>query len=381
MGDSGLASAPAGAAPQPAGLLHPGQVDSVGQRIATGRQVADSEIIIRSMCCGVLFAVGIAMLRGGRGSLVGQTGALFCLATCGFVVHTCSRLAETLGPVRHLAWLLSSGGTAYFWLFAMAIFDDRPFTWKHLLPPLLMTGIAIIGRILGPAAQIGTETVHNLFEVVLVLHIVMLIRQRADGDLIEARRSFRVPFLLAVALFCVILSAVDVALTLGVRHPGIKLGQAIALLIMSALGAWALLPISAGLADETAAAAAASAEPADAPGLARLQALLDDAAFWRQPGLTLADTARRLAIPEYRLRRLISQQLGFRNFPDLVNAQRIAQAKALLADPAQADERISAIAFDLGYASLGPFNRAFRAVTSMTPREWRQHQNQSLSAG
>ena len=31
-----------------------------------------------------------------------------------------------------------------------------------------------------------------------------------------------------------------------------------------------------------------------------------------------------------------------------------------------------AIAFDLGYGSLGPFNRAFRAATEVTPTEWRR---------
>jgi AraC-like DNA-binding protein len=101
---------------------------------------------------------------------------------------------------------------------------------------------------------------------------------------------------------------------------------------------------------------------------------MDNGEFWRQPSLTLAETAKRLALPEYRLRRLINQHLEFRNFPDLVNAQRIAQAKQLLADPEQDSEQISSIAFDLGFASLGPFNRAFKAATNLSPREWRHQQ-------
>jgi len=38
---------------------------------------------------------------------------------------------------------------------------------------------------------------------------------------------------------------------------------------------------------------------------------------------------------------------------------------------------VAAIAFDLGYGSLGPFNRAFRAATGATPTEWRR---QALAA-
>ena len=73
-----------------------------------------------------------------------------------------------------------------------------------------------------------------------------------------------------------------------------------------------------------------------------------------------------------RLRRLINGGLGHRNFADFVGAHRIAAARAALADPANARASISALAFDLGYASLGPFNRAFKDATGQTPSEWRQ---------
>ena len=33
---------------------------------------------------------------------------------------------------------------------------------------------------------------------------------------------------------------------------------------------------------------------------------------------------------------------------------------------------MATIAFDLGYGSLGPFNRAFRAATGAAPTEWRR---------
>ena len=64
--------------------------------------------------------------------------------------------------------------------------------------------------------------------------------------------------------------------------------------------------------------------------------------------------------------------LGFRNFAAFVNARRIDAAKARLADPTQARESVSTIAFDLGFGSLGPFNRAFKEVTGQTPTEWRR---------
>ena len=93
---------------------------------------------------------------------------------------------------------------------------------------------------------------------------------------------------------------------------------------------------------------------------------------WRQEGLTIGEVARRLDEPEHRLRRLINRRLGHRNFADFVNSFRIAAAKSRLADPGEARTTVATIAFDLGYGSLGPFNRAFRAATGATPTEWRR---------
>ena len=79
-----------------------------------------------------------------------------------------------------------------------------------------------------------------------------------------------------------------------------------------------------------------------------------------------------MSIPEYRLRRLINQQLGYRNFNVFLNNHRIEEAKAALADPSQAEVPVITIAMDAGFQSLGPFNRAFKATTGVTPTEYRR---------
>ena len=82
--------------------------------------------------------------------------------------------------------------------------------------------------------------------------------------------------------------------------------------------------------------------------------------------MVLAGTTAAAALvgaPEHRLRKLINGTLGHRNFADYVNGRRIEAAKVALADPEQALKSVSTIAYELGFASLGPFNRAFRAAT------------------
>ena len=103
-----------------------------------------------------------------------------------------------------------------------------------------------------------------------------------------------------------------------------------------------------------------------------LMRLMADERIYRHDNLTIGALAAKLKVPEYRLRRLINQRLGYRNFNVFLNNHRIEEAKAALADPAQAKVPVITIAMDAGFQSLGPFNRAFKATTGVTPTEYRR---------
>jgi AraC-like DNA-binding protein len=96
------------------------------------------------------------------------------------------------------------------------------------------------------------------------------------------------------------------------------------------------------------------------------------AGVYRTPGLSITGLAHRLDTPEHRLRALINQRLGHRNFSAFLNRYRIDEAKALLADRDKVDLPVLTVAMDLGYNSLPPFNRAFRAETGTTPSDYRR---------
>jgi AraC-like DNA-binding protein len=112
------------------------------------------------------------------------------------------------------------------------------------------------------------------------------------------------------------------------------------------------------------------------------QKLLDsmDAGYYRQTGLTIRQLADKLRYPEHQLRRLINGHLRYRNFSAFLNSYRIGEARAKLVDPESVRLPVLTIALDLGYASLGPFNRAFKAMTGMTPSEYRQSAAGRISA-
>ena len=92
---------------------------------------------------------------------------------------------------------------------------------------------------------------------------------------------------------------------------------------------------------------------------------------YRDGELTVASLAARLAMPEYRLRKLIHEELGYRNFNALLHEYRIAEACQDLANPAKNTLPILTIALTVGYNSINPFNRAFRDTRGMTPSAYR----------
>jgi AraC-like DNA-binding protein len=105
--------------------------------------------------------------------------------------------------------------------------------------------------------------------------------------------------------------------------------------------------------------------------VAAVQRAFADQHVYRDGDLTIASLAAKLAMPEYRLRKLIHEQLGYRNFNALLHDYRIAAACRDLADTTKNSLPILTIALTVGYNSINPFNRAFRDTKGMTPSAYR----------
>jgi AraC-like DNA-binding protein len=55
-----------------------------------------------------------------------------------------------------------------------------------------------------------------------------------------------------------------------------------------------------------------------------------------------------------------------------MNSFRLDEAKTALADPQRRALPVLTIALDAGFQSIGPFNRAFKDATGLTPTEYRR---------
>ena len=116
--------------------------------------------------------------------------------------------------------------------------------------------------------------------------------------------------------------------------------------------------------------AAAPPRPEDARLARALQHQLQVLQAYREPELKVADLARRIGTAEHKLSRVITQVLGEKNFNRMLNRHRIELACRMLAEP-DSKRSILDISGECGFASLGPFNRAFKAAMACTPSDYR----------
>ncbi len=197
-------------------------------------------------------------------------------------------------------------------------------------------------------------------------------------DLVEARRSVRVATL-AVGSGMIVVSGLSQVLIDQASHANYLAHEMLAAANLAIL-AFVLFRVigedASRVLDFDSAPATIMPRPEAAigpdPALARLIALLEEEHICQNEGLSLAQLAARVGLPEYRLRKLIHEQLGYRNFNALLHDYRIREACRQLSDPALRRTPILTIALSVGYASINTFSRGFREIMGMTPSAWRE---------
>ena len=124
-----------------------------------------------------------------------------------------------------------------------------------------------------------------------------------------------------------------------------------------------------------------SKEKVDNPALVkRIYAVLNEEKLYTKTGLTIGELAKRLSMQEYRLRRVINKQLGFRNFNQFMNELRVEEACRRLSEPSAHREQIATIAYDVGYSALSSFNKAFKELRNLTPTQYRDKMQQAAAS-
>ncbi len=337
------------------------------------------ELIARGVAIGALLAMAAGFVFAGLRQPARLAGLMFTLGVIAYVLNSSPIIHEALRTLRALDWAIhffSLGGVGLFWLFIVTLFEDRSVSLTNLAPWFILTVVGLFGVADTHQERPFIWIAHNLIEAAFAIHALFVVWRSWRGDLVETRRRIRGPFLAVVTVYVLTLSAFETAESVGYFYDWFRLLGATSLAFYCLAGAAVFLQTRTELfgATQSSLPTKISSDGLDAAEkltLAKLNGQME-AGAWRREGLTIGDLATELGVPEHRLRPLINDHLGFRNFAAFINARRIDAAKRMLADPAQSRTTIAAIAFDLGFGSLGPFNRAFKEATGATPTEFRK---------
>ena len=343
------------------------------------------DIALRGATVALLLVLAASLFRGFGTVLAGRLAAAFAL---GSAAHAVSYSLGSTSPVSvgHAPLIaLSTGNVVVFWLFTRALFDDafKLRAW-HVLVWAAVAAFSFVNCMwIAPAgnARISIIAINLLALGFIALAVIQTVASWS-ADLVEGRRRVRVFIVSAAALYGgmnavlqIILPGAAAAEVANTVNSAVLAGvvAAICYAMMRVDGA-DLFPAAPDAAPVVlvSAQSAATEDANDQKLVDALMRLMGDERIYRHDNITIGTLATKLGIPEYRLRRLINQRLGYRNFNVFLNNHRIEEAKAALSDPTQAEVPVITIAMDAGFQSLGPFNRAFKATTGVTPTEYRR---------
>lgn len=338
--------------------------------------IEQADLLIRMIAIGSSLMLLALLIEGEvrKGIKISLVGLV--IGAVGYLINS-TPLIGSSGPIDPWVDLVSLPPPFWVWLFSRRLFEREPPQRGIQLAVLGLVLSWFLGDFFEVAAMPAFYAIH-LISLALIADLLRVALVDREDDLVEKRRIIRLVLPLLVAgqaggiLIYELLTANSIAI------PWVQLVNSVLILLLLLFSGLALLRTDPELLVESQADVDSAAEP-EALDLSPSEAVLHDKlkqamadGIYREQGLTIAGLSDALDTPEHRLRSLINQRLGYRNFSAYLNRHRIAEARQKLSSKQDVDLPILTIAMDLGYNSLPTFNRAFRAETSTSPSEFRR---------
>jgi AraC-like DNA-binding protein len=336
----------------------------------------DLNTVLQIACVTLLSVVCLMLIKYARAGLntwaaIGLTVSVICY----LVLDTA--FIRNYSILHFIAVTGSISVPVLFFLLTKAIFDDHfkpalvilgwfaleiiPHAWVYL------KGVVVFNSMLLQASYIVSEIV-SLGFVVAGLYVAVKTRK---ADLVESRVRFRNIFILITAAIIGITLIVESMPIAKESVDFLQIIQRTSIILLTLFFLLSNVEIRSGFFFKEI--------PKEKPVVAedtqlwvKLESLIQEKKIYRKEGLTIGELAELMNEQEYRLRRHINGELGFRNFNDFLNKYRVSEACEILSDPAHNRKTILEIAYSLGYQSIGPFNKAFKEIKNTTPTAFRR---------
>ncbi len=319
--------------------------------------------------------VGSDVLRAdGGGVAVAQLyGVIFAGAAVAFCLHVL--VGSQSSALSQVLAVLGNATCGWSWLLVRALFR-RPVTPPQWWPMAVVTGMVVIGA----AVQVSGDSASPLVRMAdnaagLVSSTLLLLAAieplRGIGGMPLPERRFRIGFAggYAAMLAIAVLWIDGAPFGSETARVGGTIKALCAVGSLAGMGFAIWYRMRHPMPDILKLKRRVQTDDHEL-GARILHAMREEQAFGRAD-LKVADLARRLGQADYKVTQCITGTLGYRNFNHMANTFRLAEAKRRLADAAFDHLPILTIALDCGFGSIGPFNRAFKTDTEITPTQFR----------
>jgi AraC-like DNA-binding protein len=338
------------------------------------------DVIIRYPTVTLLLLFAVLALRDGWKQKPTLFAALLCISVAALLLGT-SHPDLKLPALPHLiVRLLDVPSVALIWWFGLSMFEDDfklgKLEWAGMAVvffPVLAFRLEEIGYIeqLPPILPYVVTAI----SVLMMLHLFYVTLNGRKDDVIESRRRVRFYFVIALIVVTILIVVSERLFPSPEYYLRLSLFRAATIL---ALALWGLLWLARAQPEKLTFEAVLlpqqskpQIDPRDQRLYAALITQMDEQRIYTEPGLSIRMLAEKLSTPEHQLRALINKGMGYRNFSGFLNQYRIEAVQAAMNKPENARIPVLTLAMDVGFNSLAPFNRAFRAIVGETPTVYR----------
>lgn len=312
--------------------------------------------------------------------------AFFCASSS---MHVASKLTTDFWtPYHHLIGILGFATCSGYWLFARTFFRKRnPINRHHILFVCLLGALLIVRHLLRFSEKMWlisgdwiTALTTVLSEAIAILSSGMLILAFWEGyRVLQSTTATTVQRKIAtIYLLSLLTGIISVMLIAAVIPPNFLAGAgrdwvvALAYLLILTSTHGLIRFRQQQLAQKENGEESVNQEEIE---LARqIQTLLIEEKRYLDSDLRVADFARELDVPEYRVRAIMLNHFNAKNFNHYVNQMRIEYAKTILSAEDKSDWPVLVVGIESGFASTAPFTRAFKEFVGCTPGQYRKQQ-------
>jgi len=334
-------------------------------------------IILQVSCVTILAIIGTLLIKCGKNDVNTWVGVGLVASVICYLI-----LPSSFVQCNRLLFLISVTGSisipVIFFLLTKAVFDDHfhP-SWKIAVS----FGVQIATHFwvylpdvssLGPLARQTCYIISQIVAIGFVIAAIYTAVKTSKGDLVEARVRFRSIFIFVTAALIGITLIVEAMPILKESINALQILQRSSIFGLSLFFVINNFHVKSGFFFRIEPPKEKPVAQEDSQLRKKLEVLINEEKVYRKEGLTIKELAEMMSEQEYKVRRLINGELGFRNFNDFLNKYRVHEACAILNDASQNRKTILEIAYGLGYQSIGPFNKAFKEVTQTTPTAYRK---------